>query len=606
MTVKQPKASSGRNRGQGALMIAAKGKPVFPCKPDKSPYTPRGYKDATTNPGRVSAFFTKHLDALIGMPTGSLSDVDVVDVDRIEALEDLEAELVEYLWGTLVVRTPSGGIHFYLKHSEGITNRTGTLPDGIDIRGEGGYVIVPPSRGYRVEKRSPIKPAPALLVEKLREKKANNNGTRSSNQASTVDVDDTSPIPEGRRNQTLTSIGGRLRGFGFGRAEIEDALLRTNAERCSPTLPEDEVRRIAASVARYEPGKGTPPPDAATLARLDAIEADLLTAPWPKVGGKSERSAAVVALKLGRRVGRILPDGRVEISVSRRALALAAATSRKTIDAILKRSTWLAPGRPGSGTSSGTIILTTPWGGGSAKGSHSNLGVVSSSGDVASGEGLRAPFSAPRLRWSAPEILRLGKSAEAAIDFLEQLGGSAAITDLAELLHVSRVRDFRRRVIGRLEERGIVTVFGETVALVEDWLEALNVEREVSGEIAAYRRDMERYNREREGYRSRHQNMPDRAPSEEEMAEYQAARPPLVGDAIRAHAAIMNPNTNPGRVYATSYGSDLDTMACAVAAHFGESRGDPRAWKRWLDPVAQALAAMDGDPRVDHREMVVV
>ena len=81
--------------------------------------------------------------------------------------------------------------------------------------------------------------------------------------------------------------------IGFEREEIEDALLRTNTERCSPPLPEVEVRQVAASVSRYEPGKGTPPPDPATVAALDTIEADLLTTPWPKVGGKSERSAAV-------------------------------------------------------------------------------------------------------------------------------------------------------------------------------------------------------------------------------------------------------------------------------------------------------------------------
>jgi hypothetical protein len=40
---------------------------VFPCKPDKSPYTPRGFKDGTTNPGRVNAFWNRYLGAQIGM-----------------------------------------------------------------------------------------------------------------------------------------------------------------------------------------------------------------------------------------------------------------------------------------------------------------------------------------------------------------------------------------------------------------------------------------------------------------------------------------------------------------------------------------------------------
>src|SRR4051794_4057803 len=91
---------------QYAKQIASRGKPVFPCKPDKSPYTARGFKDATTNPSRVHALFSRHPDALIGMPTGSRSGVFVVDVDRLEALGELEQELPE----TLTIRTPSGGL----------------------------------------------------------------------------------------------------------------------------------------------------------------------------------------------------------------------------------------------------------------------------------------------------------------------------------------------------------------------------------------------------------------------------------------------------------------------------------------------------------------
>src|SRR5215216_562088 len=100
-----------------ALNIAHKRKPVFPCKPDKSPYTPRGFKDATTNPGRVSALFTEHTDALIAMRTGSRSALFVVDEDRPKAVDELEQKLPE----TLTIRTPSGGRHFYFKHVDGIT-----------------------------------------------------------------------------------------------------------------------------------------------------------------------------------------------------------------------------------------------------------------------------------------------------------------------------------------------------------------------------------------------------------------------------------------------------------------------------------------------------
>ena len=563
---------------QGALKIASRGKPVFPCRPDKRPYTSRGFKDASTDPRRVNHLFNRYRGAKIGMPTGKRSGVFVVDVDRLEALGELPRELPE----TLTVRTPSGGLHYYYNHVEGLTNSAGRLPAGLDVRAEGGYVIVPPSEGYTTERRAPVADAPGWLREMLREKPARERRPSNGTGAPRVDIE-AGPIPEGCRNQTLTSIGGRLRAFGFERDGIEDALLRINAARCAPPLEEGEVRRIAASVARYAPGKAGPDPE--TLETLGDIERDFWRAEWAGMGGKSERSVVAVLIIAARRHGRLAPGG-VEVSMDHRTLALAAATSRRTVGKVLKRSGWLGRGQAASGTKAGTIVLRAR-----AKVPHSNHRGSIEQAEPASGEGLRAP----RLRWSAPGILRLGKSAEAAIDFLEQLGGSASVADLADLLHVARPRDFRRRVIGRLEERGIVTVCGEIVALVDDWLEALNLEREDAGEIAAYRRDLAKYDRERGAYRKRHENRPDRAPSEEEMDR--TPHPPLAGDAIRAHAAFMNPNSPPGRVYATSYGTDLDAMACAVAAYFGDARGDPQAWKRWVDPVAQALAVMDGKPR---------
>jgi hypothetical protein len=565
---------------QAALKIAGRGKQVFPCKPDKKPFTAHGFEDATTNPARITAWWTRWPEANIGVPTGKASGVFVVDVDRLEALAELEHEMPE----TLTVRTPSGGLHFYLNYVDGVTNRTGQLPAGIDVRGAGGYVIAPPSAGYTVEHRAPVADAPEWLLEIIREKPARE--ARQPRPGVKVDIE-TGPIPDGRRNQTLTSIGGRLRAFGFERGEIEDALLRTNASRCSPPLPDGEVRRVAASVSRYEPGGGAPPPGPETVIAVDSIEAALWRAPWAKVGGKTERSIVVELIRLARRHGRLRPDGGIEVHVAHRTLALAAATSRSTVIRAIGRSEWMRQGESGGEGVAGSIVLYPR-----ANCYHSNHGDSQGGADEGGCVRLRAPFSSPRLRWSAPGRLRLGKSSEAVIDYLERAGGAATVEDLAEFMHVTRVRDFRRRVINRLEERGIVTVAGETVALVDEWLEALNVEREVSGEIAAYRRDMERFNREREAYCNRHQNRPDSAPSEADMDEYRGTRPALSGAALRAYDVLTDPNTRASKAYGA--GGDGDILAGALAAHVGDARGDPVAWKRWRDPVARALAVLDG------------
>lgn len=503
-----------------ALKIAGKGKPVFPCKADKAPYTERGFKDATTHPGRVNAFWNRYPDAKIGMPTGSRSGVFVVDVDRLEALGELPQELPE----TLTIRTPSGGRHFYFRHVDGVTNRRGAMPAGIDVRGEGGYVCVPPSPGYTIEQRAPIADAPEQLLEIIREKPARE--ARQPRPGEKIDIE-TGPIPEGGRNNTLASIGGRLRACGFDLDGIEDALLRINAERCTPPLDEPEVRKIAASVARYAPGKAGP--DADTLATLEEIEHSFWRAEWRGMGGKSERSVVAVLIMIGRRHGRLIPGG-VEVSLDHRTLALAAATSRRTVGKVLKRSEWIGIGQTGSGKKSGTIVLRA-----SAKVPHSyHMGGVEQT-KSASGETLRAP----RLRWSAPGVRRLGKSCEAVVDYLDMAGGTMTLEELADAMGVARAWEFRRRVVSRLEAASVVECSGNTVSLVSEWLEALNEERENTGEIAAYRRDMARYERERAGYANRHENKPDLSPSQEEMQDFREGYPERRRKAIESAMARL-------------------------------------------------------------------
>lgn len=80
------------------------------------------------------------------------------------------------------------------------------------------------------------------------------------------------PIPEGTRNNTLSSIGGALRRAGMSESDIAQALQHINTARCRPPLPEGEVARIAASMARYPPGSAEPArrPDAAVASAADS------------------------------------------------------------------------------------------------------------------------------------------------------------------------------------------------------------------------------------------------------------------------------------------------------------------------------------------------
>jgi hypothetical protein len=138
-----------------ALEFARQGIPVFPCRnDDKAPITPHGFKDATTDEKQIKLWWTQYPSAMIGMPTGKASGRWILDSDldlnkAIDGPKKL-AELIAKkgaLPKTPTCSTPRGGTHHHFAWTEalGITNSRGALPDGLDVRGEGGYVILPPS-----------------------------------------------------------------------------------------------------------------------------------------------------------------------------------------------------------------------------------------------------------------------------------------------------------------------------------------------------------------------------------------------------------------------------------------------------------------------------
>lgn len=156
-----------------AQSYLAQGWPVFPCraKPEpaldretgeplfdpntgevemlkeKTPYTWNGFKSATIYPHIIERWWRDHPDAMPGLPTGErigawVLDIDVKNgIDGYAVLAALEAKHGA-LPDTARVLTASGGTHYYFKHVDGVRNR-GAFEPGIDVRGDGGYVIAP-------------------------------------------------------------------------------------------------------------------------------------------------------------------------------------------------------------------------------------------------------------------------------------------------------------------------------------------------------------------------------------------------------------------------------------------------------------------------------
>lgn len=130
-----------------ALAYAEKGIPVFPLKPgDKKPLTEHGFKDASTDPEQIRQWFKQCPRANIGMPTGERSGLVVIDEDPRHGGD---AAALNLPGTTLTAHTAGGGRHFYYLHpGDGVKvpiDHKGTLGAGIDVQGDGAYVVLAPS-----------------------------------------------------------------------------------------------------------------------------------------------------------------------------------------------------------------------------------------------------------------------------------------------------------------------------------------------------------------------------------------------------------------------------------------------------------------------------
>lgn len=151
------------NMGALALAIAGRGIPVFPCGIDKKPACRRGFYAASVDPETVQRLFRIPAARLIAVPTGPASGVDILDVDpRHDGHLWLEANAAR-LPKTRTHRTPSGGVHLVFHHHDGVRNSQSRIAGGVDVRGEGGYAVIPPSAGYTVVDAAP----PAVWPEWL-------------------------------------------------------------------------------------------------------------------------------------------------------------------------------------------------------------------------------------------------------------------------------------------------------------------------------------------------------------------------------------------------------------------------------------------------------
>lgn len=172
-----------------ALQYAGRGWRVFPLQPgSKFPFKgSHGLKDASTDPFQVERWWSQHPLANIGLATGWHSptadeikrgvippNIIVIDCDGAEGIAEFQRDCALIgIAKTLIARTPRGGLHYYFVLPSGQQLKSVNAPrkrkggPGIDIKANGGYVLLPPSvvggRSYTGENSFPIADASTVL-----------------------------------------------------------------------------------------------------------------------------------------------------------------------------------------------------------------------------------------------------------------------------------------------------------------------------------------------------------------------------------------------------------------------------------------------------------
>jgi len=230
---------------EAALLLAAQGFPVFPCGRSKRPALQgRGFHDATTDSDQVRAMFGRAGD-LVGCPTGAITGFDVLDVDPRHHGDLWEQANFYRLPETRIHRTPGlpkpgdadqrvmPGTHYLFRHAPGVRNTASKIAPGIDLRGDGGYVIMPPSAGYSVLNEADIAEWPDWLLDLVltAPPEPKLNGYHRA------------PVSSRRLDGFIRSVCGRVAGAGEGAKHyaLRNAALSLGGIQAAAGLSEKEA-----------------------------------------------------------------------------------------------------------------------------------------------------------------------------------------------------------------------------------------------------------------------------------------------------------------------------------------------------------------------------
>lgn len=246
------------NKAEVAKRYVALGWSTLPLRPrDKRPLIPWAHlQNKRPSEDDIAEWFRRWPDANIGIVTGEVSNLIVLDVDPKHggdvALERLERRY-RPLPITVEAITGGGGRHLYFTHPGLLTRNRAGLAQGIDLRGDGGYIVAPPSihpsggsyewvPGHRPDEIA-LAPFPRWLIAPI-------HGARIGRSVSDWRLLVREGVAEGQRNSTIASLTGHLLWHNVDPCVALELMLAWNRMRCRPPLDDAEVADVVASITK--------------------------------------------------------------------------------------------------------------------------------------------------------------------------------------------------------------------------------------------------------------------------------------------------------------------------------------------------------------------
>lgn len=212
------------------------------------------YQQQAASVEQVQRYWERHPDANIGIVTGAVSGLVVLDVDGDAGRKSLRGR---HLPMTPVVET-GRGFHYYFAHPGGEIRTCKPAP-GLDLKAEGGYVVAPPSahpsgRQYRWSDGLspydvPLAPCPEWLLEQARA----DAPRRTPEEWAAIIREGAVP---GDRHPTLAQLAGHLLGKRVDPRVVLELLLAWNQARCRPPKPTEEIVDIVRYLWRRDMERG--------------------------------------------------------------------------------------------------------------------------------------------------------------------------------------------------------------------------------------------------------------------------------------------------------------------------------------------------------------